>query len=113
MSAGGGYQVSADEMRRVISGLVEVTAQIQHTIGQLGGLSVPGGCFGGVGSAVATANTAVQAQSTATLGAVLSTLQELNRRLTTSADGYDRADRTVADVLAVLGTSDRLIQRMR
>jgi hypothetical protein len=113
MSAGSGYQVGIEEMRGVIRGLMEVTAQIQTTVGQLGALTIPGGCFGGVGTSVATANATAQARSATTMAALVAALQELNRRLTTTVDGYDRADRTVADTLAVLAASDRLTQRMR
>jgi hypothetical protein len=113
MSAGGGYEVGIEEMRGVIRGLMEVTAQIQGAIGHLGGLSIPGGCFGGVGSSVATANAALQARSVTTLATLLSALQELNRRLTESVDGYDRADRGIAATLATLARSEPLHRRPR
>nr|MDT0661546.1 hypothetical protein [Micromonospora sp. DSM 115978] len=113
MSAGGCYQVGKDEMREVIRGLTELTAQIQATVGQLGGLTVAGGCFGGVGTSVATANASTQAQTVATMTALVSLLRELNRRMTTTVDGYDRADRSVADVLRTLAASDRFDRPMR
>jgi len=113
MSAGSGYEVSADGMRDVLRGLVDLTAQISGAVGQLGQLSIPGGCFGGVGTSVASGNVAVQAQSAVTLRALASVLQEINRRLNDTVDGYDRADRTIADTLALLSASDRLIDRAR
>jgi len=113
MAVGGGYEVGPARMREVIRGLTEVTAQIQQAVGELGGLTIPGGCFGGVGTSVATANAALQAQNVATLSALLSALGELNRRLTESVDGYDRADRTIAEALAALAGSESLLRPMR
>ena len=63
-----------------------------------------------VSHAIAEASTDEQR---AALGALLSALGELNRRLTESVDGYDRADRTIAEALAALAGSESLFRPMR
>lgn len=94
-------------MRAAIRDLTEVLARANGSTMDLSGLGVPTGCYGGVGTAMATANAALQSRSASTMTRLLSVLGEISNRLARSADDYDRADEQIARMLRELAAADR------
>jgi Excreted virulence factor EspC, type VII ESX diderm len=108
MSAGGNFQVDPQAMATVLTGISGLLGQLQGAVGDAGGLAVPAGSFGGLGTSVAGTAGTLQAQSSAALGALHAALAELHRRLNSSLDGYQQADRDVAAALLALTPSQSI-----
>jgi predicted amino acid dehydrogenase len=106
-TSGQGYEIDVEGTRRVLSELANLASKVQSSIADLGGLAVPTGCYGGVGTAVATANVNVHQQSVATLQTVLAVIQQIQQRATQSVNNYAQADTGIAQVLLQLAASDR------
>lgn len=107
MPADSGYQVDTAAMRDVIRQLTDVLGQAGGSIDELGGLMIPTGCYGSVGSSVASANTALHGQAVVTLRALSTVVREINNRLERCANDYHQTDQDIAKGLSELTASVR------
>src|SRR5438128_12171340 len=96
MTSAGQYNVTPEAVRSIVGNVGGVIMQTVNTVLDLEKLVVPPTSFATIGTAVASANTAMQTQQVAAMRSLLSLLQQVNNLVKQSVDAYDTADQAVA-----------------
>lgn len=96
MTTGSQYEVRPEAVRGVVGNVFGTLMQVLATTVELEGMRLPPAACGAIGSPVAAASGAMQAQLTQNLRSLLSVLQETNTLAQRSADEYEAADLSVA-----------------
>lgn len=96
MTSAGQYNVTPEAVRSIVGNVGGIIMQTVNTVLDLEKLVVAPTSFATIGSAVATANTAMQTQQVAALRSLLTLLQQVNNLVKQSVDAYDSADQAVA-----------------
>ena len=96
MTSAGQYVVAPEAVRSSVGNVGGIIMQAVNTVMELESMIVPPTSFATIGSAVASANTTMQAQQVAALKSLLSLMQQVNNLVQRSVEGYDSADRAVA-----------------
>jgi hypothetical protein len=96
MTSPGQYNVTPEAVRSIVGNVGGIVIQAVNTVLDLERLVVPPTSFATIGSAVASANTAVQAQQVVALRSLLALLQQVNNLVKQSVDAYDSADQAIA-----------------
>ncbi|KAA2266470.1 WXG100 family type VII secretion target [Solihabitans fulvus] len=92
----GQYQARPEAMRSTVGNVGGIIMQTINVALELESMLVSPSSFGMFGSAVASANTAMQGQQVAALQSLLKLLQEVNDLVKRSADDYEAADQAVS-----------------
>jgi uncharacterized protein YukE len=103
MTAGGQFQLGPEAVRSTAGNVGGIIMQTVTVLLDLERMIVTPTSFATIGSAVASANTSMQAQQVAALRSLLNLLQKVTDDVKKVADAYDSADRSVAAGLG--GTS--------
>jgi uncharacterized protein YukE len=96
MTTAGQYNVTPEAVRSIVGNVGGIIMQSVNTVLDLEKLIVPPTSFATIGSAVASANTAMQTQQVAAMRSLLTLLQQVNNLVKQSVDAYDSADQAVA-----------------
>ncbi len=96
MTSAGQHVVSPEAVRSTVGNVGGIIMQTVNTVMELETLIVPPTSFAAIGSAVASANTSMQAQQVVALKSLLTLLQQVNNLVRRSVDGYDLADQAAA-----------------
>jgi uncharacterized protein YukE len=96
MTSTGQYNVSPEAVRSVVGNVGGIIMQTMNTVLDLEKLVVAPTSFATIGTAVASANTQMQAQQVTAMRSLLSLLQQVNDLVKRSADDYDSSDQAVA-----------------
>ncbi len=96
MTSAGQYVVAPEAVRSSVGNVGGIILQAVNMVMELESMIVPPTSFATIGSAVASANTTMQAQQVAALKSLLSLMQQVNNLVQRSVEGYDSADRAVA-----------------
>ncbi len=96
MTSAGQYVVAPEAVRSSVGNVGGLIMQAVNTVMALETMIVPPTSFATIGSAVASANTSMQAQQVAALKSLLSLMQQVNNLVQRSVEGYDSADQAVA-----------------
>ena len=96
MTSAGQYVVAPEAVRSSVGNVGGIILQAVNTVMELETMIVPPTSFATIGSAVASANTTMQAQQVAALKSLLSLMQQVNNLVQRSVEGYDSADQAVA-----------------
>jgi hypothetical protein len=92
----GQYVVSPEAVRSSVGNVGGLIMQAVNTVMELETLIVPPTSFATIGTAVASANTTMQAQQVTALKSLLSLMQQVNNLVQRSVEGYDTADQAAA-----------------
>ena len=103
MAAGGQYQLGPEAVRATVGNVGGIIMQTINVVLDLESMIVTPTSFATIGSAVASANTSMQAQQVLALRSLLKLLQDVNSLVKQSADAYDHADQAVSSAFG--GTS--------
>lgn len=96
MTSAGQYNVTPEAVRSIVGNVGGIIMQTVNTVLDLEKLVVSPTSFATIGSAVASANTALQTQQVAAMRSLLTLLQQVNNLVKQSVDAYDSADRAIA-----------------
>jgi uncharacterized protein YukE len=96
MTSTGQYNVSPEAVRSVVGNVGGIIMQTMNTVLDLEKMVVAPASFATIGTAVASANTRMQAQQVTAMRSLLSLLQQVNDLVKRSADDYDSSDQAVA-----------------
>jgi len=96
MAAGGQYQLGPEAVRATVGNVGGIIMQTVNVVLDLESMIVTPTSFATIGSAVASANTSMQAQQVVALRSLLKLLQDVNSLVKQSADAYDSADQAVS-----------------
>ncbi|WP_236650054.1 WXG100 family type VII secretion target [Kutzneria albida] len=102
----GRYEVRPEAMRAAAGNVGGIILQTINAVLGLESLLVAPTSFAAIGDAVASGNTAMQAQQVAALQSLLKGLQAVNDLVKRSADDYDQADRAIAQGFGGGGGTD-------
>lgn len=98
---GSGYEVSVQDMLRVVGQLDGLVADYARSVQDLEAVTTPVAAYGQVGTVAARVTRSTTSdQLMMMLTQITSSVKELSRRVETSADGYAALDRQIADALA-------------
>lgn len=92
----GQYDVRPEAIRSTVGNVGGIIMQAVNAVLDLESMIVAPTSFATIGSAVASANTEMQAQQVAAMRSLLTLLQQVNAQVKQSADDYDSADGAVA-----------------
>jgi uncharacterized protein YukE len=92
----GQYELRPEAVRSAVGNVGGIIMQAITVLLDLESMIVPPTSFAAIGSAVASANTALQGQQVTAMRSLLTLLQEVNDLVRRTADDYDSADRAVA-----------------
>jgi len=95
-AAGGQYQLGPEAVRSTVGNVGGIIMQTITVLLDLERMIVAPTSFATIGSAVASANTSMQAQQVAALRSLLNLLQTINNDVKKVADAYQSADQSVA-----------------
>jgi uncharacterized protein YukE len=96
MVASGQYQLGPEAVRSTVGNVGGIIMQTITVLLDLEKMIVAPTSFATIGSAVASANTSMQAQQVMALRSLLNLLQKVNDDVKKVVDAYDSADRSVA-----------------
>jgi hypothetical protein len=105
MVSTGQYDVTPEAVRSIVGNVGGIIMQTVNTVLDLEKMVVAPTSFATIGSAVASANTALQSQQVASLRSLLTLLQKVNDLVKRSVDAYDSADQAVAAGFGGTGTT--------
>lgn len=97
MGPGTSYEVRPESVRAVTSKVANLVSQTAGVVNELSSTVLQGGAFAAIGSPVASANNTLHSQQVNLLQRLTRLLEELNQLVNQATDGYENADRTVAD----------------
>jgi hypothetical protein len=96
MTSAGQYVVAPEAVRSSVGNVGGLIMQAVNTVMELETMIVPPTSFATIGSAVASANTAMQAQQVTALKNLLNLMTQVNNLVQRSVEGYDTADQAAA-----------------
>ncbi|HEY4453540.1 MAG TPA: FecR/PupR family sigma factor regulator [Pseudonocardiaceae bacterium] len=96
MTSAGQYVVAPEAVRSSVGNVGGLIMQAVNTVMELETMIVPPTSFATIGSAVASANTTMQAQQITALKNLLNLMTQVNNLVQRSVEGYDSADQAVA-----------------
>jgi hypothetical protein len=96
MTSAGQYVVAPEAVRSSVGNVGGLIMQAVNTVMELETMIVPPTSFATIGSAVASANTAMQAQQITALKNLLNLMTQVNNLVQRSVEGYDTADQAAA-----------------
>jgi uncharacterized protein YukE len=96
MVSTGQYDVTPEAVRSIVGNVGGIIMQTVNAVLELESMVVAPTSFATIGSAVASTNTALQAQQVASLRSLLTLLQQVNNLVKSSVDAYDSADQAVS-----------------
>jgi uncharacterized protein YukE len=96
MVANGQYEARPEAIRSTVGNVGGIIMQTVNVVLDLESMIVPPTSFATIGSAVASANTAMQGQQVVAMRSLLKLMQEVNDLVKKIADDYDAADRAVS-----------------
>src|ERR1700730_2368668 len=94
--ADGGYQINPNAVMSITADVSSLASHTSSLTSDLMSMSLDGTTFAGIGSAVASANSALQREFLQNLTALTQLIEQTNQSVATSAQNYVAADTAVA-----------------